>query len=377
MAAGVDARKMGARPAGSVAAAIRDLHPSYFAFVMATAIISTGTFTFGPSWLSRALLVLASAGFVVLSAALVLQLAWYRSRVVTDIAAPEQVFGFFAIVAALDVLGVRFDAAGHPIVTAVLAAVAAVVWVVLSYGVPGSLLLARHEDSVLGGVNGTWLLWAVGTQSVSVSGSTLARVWPSQSALLALVAVGLWGVGLILYLVLVSLIMLHWLTVPMTPATLGPAYWILMGATAITVLAGAHILALPAGLAVRQATAQMVKGFSFVFWAFGTWWIPLLILLGVWRHVRRQWPLTYEPSLWSIVFPLGMYSVATSSLGNAVNLGFMTPSEPVHALGGRSRLGRGVSRHGGPVREAFGQTAGAVDAGSAPSDPREGEVLTT
>ncbi len=377
MAAGVDARKMGARPAGSVAAAIRDLHPSYFAFVMATAIISTGTFTFGPSWLSRALLVLASAGFVVLSAALVLQLAWYRSRVVTDIAAPEQVFGFFAIVAALDVLGVRFDAAGHPIVTAVLAAVAAVVWVVLSYGVPGSLLLARHQDSVLGGVNGTWLLWAVGTQSVSVSASTLARVWPSQSALLALVAVGLWGVGLILYLVLVSLIMLHWLTVPMTPATLGPAYWILMGATAITVLAGAHILALPAGLAVRQATAQMVKGFSFVFWAFGTWWIPLLILLGVWRHVRRQWPLTYEPSLWSIVFPLGMYSVATSSLGNAVNLGFMTPLS-------RFMLWVAVAAWAAvsvAMVVRFARRSGKPQAPStrvaAPSDPREGEVLTT
>ncbi len=33
---------------------------------------------------------------------------------------------------------------------------AAVVWVVLTYGVPGSLLLARHRASVLGGVNGSW-----------------------------------------------------------------------------------------------------------------------------------------------------------------------------------------------------------------------------
>ena len=33
------------------ASAIRDLHPGYFAFVMATAIISTGTFLLGPSWL--------------------------------------------------------------------------------------------------------------------------------------------------------------------------------------------------------------------------------------------------------------------------------------------------------------------------------------
>jgi hypothetical protein len=40
--------------------------------------------------------------------------------------------------------------------------------------------------------------------------------------LLAPAAVGLWSVGLVLYLLLVSLILLRWLTVAMTPATLGP-----------------------------------------------------------------------------------------------------------------------------------------------------------
>jgi hypothetical protein len=54
---------------GRVAAAIRDPHPSYFAFVMATGIISTGAFLLGPSWLSQALLVIASIGFVALAAA--------------------------------------------------------------------------------------------------------------------------------------------------------------------------------------------------------------------------------------------------------------------------------------------------------------------
>ncbi len=64
-------------------------------------------------------------------------------------------FGFFTIVAGLDVLGVRLGAAGHPLATAILAGVAAVVWLVLTYGVPASLLLARERDSILGGVNGT------------------------------------------------------------------------------------------------------------------------------------------------------------------------------------------------------------------------------
>jgi tellurite resistance protein TehA-like permease len=135
----------------------------------------------------------------------------------------------------------------------------------------------------------------------------------------------MWSIGLVLYLLLVSLIMLRWLTVPMTPATLGPPYWILMGATAITVLAGAKILGLPGALPVVRATSGFVEGFSFALWAFGTWWIPLLIILGLWRHVRRHWPLSYEPTLWSVVFPLGMYSVATLSYGKAARLSFMEP----------------------------------------------------
>ena len=253
-------------------------------------------------------------------------------------------------------LGVRLGAAGHPLATAILAGLAAVVWLALTYGVPASLLLARERDSVLGGVNGTWLLWVVGTQSLSVAASALVPVWPSQAGLLAPAAVGLWSVGLVLYLLLVSLILLRWLTVAMTPATLGPPYWILMGATAITVLAGARILNLPAALPVTRATAGFVEGFSFTLWAFGTWWIPLLIVLGLWRHVRRHWPLSYEPTLWSVVFPLGMYSVATLVVRQSRPSQLHGTPQPVHALGGRRRLGSGGRRVPRPARPPAGRT---------------------
>src|SRR5215472_16400566 len=314
-----------ARLTGRVAAAIRDLHPSYFAFVMATGILSTGAFLVGPSWLSQALLVFASAGFVVLIAALGIWLARYRSRVVAEFQAPDRVFGFFAISASCDLLGARFASAGHPVVTTVLACVAGLVWFVLTYGVPASLLLARPRDTVLGGIDGTWLLWVVATQSLSIDAATLFPVWPSQSRLLATAAVALWSVGLVLYLLLVAVIWQRWLTVAMTPATLSPPYWILMGATGIIVLAGSNILTLPGSLPAITAIAGFVKAICFVFWSFGTWWIPLLIVLGFWRHVLRQWPLRYEPALWTVVFPIGMYGVATLSLGTAADLSFMDP----------------------------------------------------
>jgi tellurite resistance protein TehA-like permease len=311
--------------AGRAARAVRELHPGYFAFVMATGIISTGTFSLGPSWLSSALLVVAAAGLVVLGSALAARLLLFRASVAADIRAPDQVFGFFTITAGLDVLGDRLALAGHPLPTAILAGLAAALWLVLTYGVPASLLLGRTRDSVLGGVNGTWLLWIVGTQSLSISAAVLVPAWPSQAALLAPVAVALWCIGLLLYLMVVALILLRWLTIPMTPETLGPPYWILMGATAISVLAGARLLILPPGLPVARVTAGFVQGFSFALWAFGTWWIPLLVILGLWRHVRQRWPLSYEPTLWSVVFPLGMYSVATLSFGKAARLAFMEP----------------------------------------------------
>lgn len=145
---------------------------------MATGIISTGTFLLGPSWLSQALLVIASIGFVVLIAALVIQLARYRPQVVADFQAPERVFGFFAISASCDLLGARYVSAGHPMVATGLACLAAAVWLALTYGVPASLLLARRHDSVLSGVDGSWLLWVVGTQSLSIDASTLTGLLP-------------------------------------------------------------------------------------------------------------------------------------------------------------------------------------------------------
>jgi tellurite resistance protein TehA-like permease len=312
-------------PLGRAATVIRDLNPGDFAFVMATGIISTGNFLLGPPWLSQALLVIAATGFVMLIVALVIRLARYRTHVAADFRAPDRVFGFFAVAASCDLLGTRFASAGHPMVTTGLACLAATVWLVLTYAVPASLLLAKDRHMGLGGVDGTWLLWVVSTQSLSTDASALVRAWPSQAHLLATAAVGLWSVGVMLYLLLASLILLKWLTVTLTPATLSPPYWILMGATGITVLAGTDILNLPATFPAVVAIAGFVKGVCFVFWSFGTWWIPLLLVLGFWRHVLRKWPLRYEPTLWAVVFPIGMYGVATLTFGKAVGVTFTEP----------------------------------------------------
>ncbi len=92
-----------------------------------------------------------------------------------------------------------------------------------------------------------------------------------------------------------------------------------MGALAITVVAGARIVQMPDAPMVN-ATRELIAGLSVVFWSFATWLIPVLFAAGVWRHWFHRVPLRYQPTLWSFVFPMGMYAVAGIYLGRADRL---------------------------------------------------------
>ena len=189
----------------------------------------------------------------------------------------------------------------------------------LSYVIPVRLILGPRPRPVLAGVNGTWFIWVVGTQSIAVTWAMLDQPAGREARIAPLVAVLLWSVGVVLYLVVATLVLTRLLLLEVQPEDLTPPYWVTMGATAITVLAAAKILGMVQSPAVAATTA-VVQGLAVVLWAFGTWLIPLLIVFGVWRHVLNRIRLEYVPTLWSIVFPLGMYAVASMELGTVAHL---------------------------------------------------------
>ncbi|WP_245723500.1 tellurite resistance/C4-dicarboxylate transporter family protein [Paramicrobacterium humi] len=302
-----------------IARAVHTLPPGYFALVMATGIISLGLKLEHFDAASLVLFIIAGLGYAVLVVMTVWRLLRYPRAVVDDFAGPRNGFSFFTFVAGTNVLGARIAAEGTTLVPGILLGVSFAAWLVLGYVIPG-LVIARHPGAdILKGVNGTWFIWSVASQSVAVLAASLEPTAGIMSDALSIVAVLSWGIGLILYGVIGCAVVIRVLTRGIPAEELGPPYWVTMGAGAITVLAGSRIVEMTDTAMVSVVRAPVAAA-AVVFWAFATWLIPALLGVGLWRHLIKKVPLRYEASLWSMVFPFGMYAVAGIYLGQADDL---------------------------------------------------------
>lgn len=235
------------------ACAVRAAHPGCFAFVMATAIVSTALRQAGQLRASAVLLAIAAAAFAVLAAVSLLRGVAFPADLRADLTCPDRAFASFAFVAACDVLGSRLAEDGHDTVCAALAVTALAAWLVLTWLVPGRMIARPHARPAFSAVSGNWYLWTVGTQSLAIGAVFLQAAGVIQGQAAALAAVTAWSAGTLLYLATSALVAVRLLTVGLRPNDPTAPYWVAMGAASISVLAAAEILLGPGSAAVTAA----------------------------------------------------------------------------------------------------------------------------
>lgn len=300
---------------------IANLLPAYFALVMATGVMAIAAATLGWHLLTWPLLVVAAIAYVVLWALNGLRLARYPDRVLADVQDHARGPGFFTVVAATCILGTACVVVlQRPAIATVLWALGVVLWVIVMYAFFSAVVTRENKPSLEAGINGAWLLAAVATQSISVLGCFVADQFGAGREIVLFVSLAMYLLGAMLYLSIITLIFYRFTFVHLTGEELSPPYWISMGAVAITTLAGSVLILQAGEWRLVRELRPFLAGFTLFFWSAGTWWIPLLLLLGFWRHVLQRVPVTYDPQYWGMVFPLGMYTLGTVRLAQALDV---------------------------------------------------------
>lgn len=292
---------------------LKEFYPGYFAMTMATGIISVAFFLHDNIVLSNSFMIMTIMSWFVMTFIYTWRLIKYPKVVFENLTNPRTTFIFFTFVAATNICGVLLHQHGYSTLAIICWFIAFSYWSVLMY-FSFTVLCFAHKDREVNIMHGGWLILIVGTQSLVLLGTKVAGDFGEYSAYMMVEIYMLWSLGIIFYAVLVTLFCYRIFFKTMTTEDCSPLMWVIMGAAAISANAGTRLLltdpVIPM-LANLHATVQLI---SIMLWTWATWWIPLLIIMGVWVHFYKKIPLVYNPMQWSIVFPLGMYTVATNNL---------------------------------------------------------------
>lgn len=310
---------------------VRNLPPAYFALVMATRIVSIAARDFHFSALALGLFAFNLLAYAVLAVLTVLRAVRYPRLFFADMTDHRLGPGFFTVIAGSCILGTQMLLMAQSLAAATAFLVLGVtLWIGLTYTIFAAFTVKRHKPPLEEGITGAWLIAVVATQSIAVLAALIARDWPQPHRLeLNFFALSMWLWGGMFYIWIISLIFYRYSFFAFSPGDLTPPYWINMGAMAISTLAGARLVENTPDAPFLASLLPFLKGFTVFYWATGTWWIPMLLVLGVWRHVIQRFPLRYDPLYWGAVFPLGMYTVATREMAAALDLPFLDPLPPV------------------------------------------------
>lgn len=306
---------------------LEDLDPINFAFIMATGIVSISLHINGWIRLGNLFLAIGTVGYIgliLLFAArfyLVPKIAFHKMK---DI---QELFKYLSFSAGSDALAAHFSMLGNTVVAFILGFIGAISTIFLIYAI--FCMLFFHAKESIQVVCPYWLLMAIASNSV---GMVISDLWNQEAITnetIMIIASCFWSFGIMVYIFFMSLNFYRMFFFPFKGGDLNPAFWTCLGGAAIAVVDGCNLVLVNNAPQFLEQIKPFISGISLLLWGWGTAFLPILILMWAWKYFYFKVPLENDPSMWSVVFPLGMYSASIVYLSNALQMHLLDWWRPI------------------------------------------------
>ena len=170
----------------------------------ATGIVAVAAFQQNLYFVAKALYIVAASAYVVLSVLLTARVIFYSRAFAADAALHAKGFAFLLTVAGTNVLAAASGIIhGWWDLTWVLWFVSLGLWVVFIYTTLISVVIRDGKPGLERGINGTWFLLTVSTESIAVVAGLLAG--RTDSDLVVFVGLATFTLGILLYIIVMTM----------------------------------------------------------------------------------------------------------------------------------------------------------------------------
>lgn len=305
----------------------KNINPANFAFAMATGVVSIAFLKANWTLLFGLLLIMGLVGYLALVLLFIVRVYRFKWELLNDFRQIPKMFKYLTFSAGSNTLSVSLSLAGFEIAGLILGVIGIVSTIFLTYALFCSYFF--HKKAPIQAVSPFWLLLTIACHS---SGIVLTTFWMNHllnNPGWLLLAFCFWTFGVFTYFIFMTLNLYRMIFFPFNGKDLDPCYWTCMGAAAIGVVDGCFYASLGSPPPFLTTIIPFVEGMTLFLWAWGSAWIPILCLMGIWKFYYYKIPPHYETSLWAMVFPLGMYTVALDSVGAVFHLEMLQTASAV------------------------------------------------
>ncbi|SER61989.1 Tellurite resistance protein TehA [Nitrosomonas sp. Nm51] len=327
--------------------AIKNSNPAYFAMVMATGIVSIALDALDLSAIAQSLFILNLVFYAVLCAILLIRIVFFMPTVIAELGVLRRSLLFLTFVVGTNTVGMQLVVFLNVAPVAVFVAV--LLWFVALTGwLVGMRFILRNlfimpKNNLPDMIDGTGLLIAVSTASISLLGVGLMDALNLFNTFALCIAAGFWLLGVASYIVVIGILVYHLFFGAFQVDNWEAPYWICMGAVAIITLAGSKLVLLDPPLSDWENLREIVLGMTAAAGMIATAWIPYLAYMDYRKFTHtgsaepaplwiRLFPWlrlafgktghAYVPTAWSRVFPMGMYAAGLVALMQASGFDF-------------------------------------------------------